>query len=496
MKMRNIILTCCLGFLLSACSDFLEEYSQDQYHPSSAVDLNELLLGSGYWGDMTFVGLTALPDDANESRSHDPEQPPAGWGFYTFLEFPNYDEDDNVWKRIYESIGVANAIIGKIDDFSSDTLYNKVKGEAYFLRGCGYFFLANLYAQPYAKATASSTLGVPLKLTNYVEGKNWHRSPLDSVYNAIVSDLEMAADCLQGVEQPSIYRANEWAALALLSRVYLYMGEYEKCVETCDKVLACPDYMIPNLTTAASDSCFADLAASEIIFSQGGYVSAVTSFVDYSDFGMGIWPSFEVNCYIASKQLVTAYEPTDARRTVFFRTDMAGYVACYKVKYDASKPVSDFGAIRLSEVVLNKAEAQAMLDQNAQAVETLKELTGLRYTEAPVIPASGKDLVTWIRDERRRELCFEGHRWFDLRRYAVDSKYPFTTEIVHVEHTGNMMGMRPLYVYVLPAYDVDNRNWVLPIPEKETALTETMKPNEREDIESVPYDENLYADYE
>lgn len=44
----------------------------------------------------------------------------------------------------------------------------------------------------------------------------------------------------------------------------------------------------------------------------------------------------------------------------------------------------------------------------------------------------GEDLVNLIRDERRRELCFEGHRWFDLRRYAVNPKYPLTDyKIIH-----------------------------------------------------------------
>ena len=40
-----------------------------------------------------------------------------------------------------------------------------------------------------------------------------------------------------------------------------------------------------------------------------------------------------------------------------------------------------------------------------------------------------QELVQEIRDERRKELCFEGHRWFDLRRYAVCEQFPFTKTI-------------------------------------------------------------------
>ena len=66
-KMRNLFLIGCLSLLFSACSDFLEEYSQDQFHPTSALDLNELLIGSGYWDDaLKFPQLEALTDDAKE----------------------------------------------------------------------------------------------------------------------------------------------------------------------------------------------------------------------------------------------------------------------------------------------------------------------------------------------------------------------------------------------------------------------------------------------
>ena len=45
-----------------------------------------------------------------------------------------------------------------------------------------------------------------------------------------------------------------------------------------------------------------------------------------------------------------------------------------------------------------------------------------------------------IRDERRKELCFEGHRWFDLRRYSVNDTYPYSKPIVHVMNVVNSKG--------------------------------------------------------
>ena len=72
----------------------------------------------------------------------------------------------------------------------------------------------------------------------------------------------------------------------------------------------------------------------------------------------------------------------------------------------------------------------------------------------------GGKLISFIRDERRRELCFEAHRWFDLRRYAVSSKYPERKSIKHTTYDKNgvLEGS-----YILDVYGKDPA-WVLPIP--------------------------------
>lgn len=57
---------------------------------------------------------------------------------------------------------------------------------------------------------------------------------------------------------------------------------------------------------------------------------------------------------------------------------------------------------------------------------------------------SGEELIRQIRNERRKELCFEGHRWFDLRRYAVCEEYPYSRQIIHVF---NAIGDNTAYLY-------------------------------------------------
>jgi hypothetical protein len=77
-------------------------------------------------------------------------------------------------------------------------------------------------------------------------------------------------------------------------------------------------------------------------------------------------------------------------------------------------------------------EACAMLGHTDEANELLNALRRERiegYTDQYYTDA---ELVRQIRDERRKELCFEGHRWFDLRRYSVNELYPYSKRIVHV----------------------------------------------------------------
>ena len=72
-------------------------------------------------------------------------------------------------------------------------------------------------------------------------------------------------------------------------------------------------------------------------------------------------------------------------------------------------PASTGGWLRYPEILLNKAEAQACLGQS-EAVNTLRSLMQYRYKKMPTIPSGGKELVDFVRLERRKELCYEGHR--------------------------------------------------------------------------------------
>ena len=142
--------------------------------------------------------------------------------------------------------------------------------------------------------------------------------------------------------------------------------------------------------------------------------------------------------------------------------------------------LSDQTTIRLPELYLTKAEALAILGREAEAIATLQELRKKRFAPENLtdIGLNNEALVNFIRDERRRELCFEQHRWFDLRRYGVNSKFPYGKFIRHRSYAYNSSGRYIQGYYELKPYTQDQAAYVLPIPDREIEFSHGAITNE------------------
>ena len=481
MKRYLILILCVL--LFNSCGKFLEEFSQDLAYAESCADLDEILIGNGYmeqpegfakasiYGNGYYPYIHVMDDDVimtvfkkdgvtdliNEMVPYK--------NFYDWSDQltinPKTDEEweDKDWEKMYSHIAYLNVIIAHVKKFSHDSVEtrNRVEGEACFLRGAYYYLLTNLYANPYVKESASSDMGVPLNLTEDIVDEYYKRNSMEECYRVIVEDLKVAADKLKGVTQPTIYRVNELAARILLSRVYLYMGEWQLALDECQKALALEGVELMDLKSfqgREKERYVLDNKNPEIVFTQG--YSATNTFYDQMSY-------FCICTFGGSEDLISLYNRFEEQQIKDLRLD-AFFEVIGDEQYKMSKvgeKVYDCFVIRSAELYLNKAEAEAMLDK-AEAIQTIKTLLNNRFEGGiPDIDGlSGKDLVSFIRDERRRELCFEAHRWFDLRRYAVSPKYPEKKSIRHTAYDikGKLEGD-----YVLKPYGEDPA-WVLPIP--------------------------------
>ena len=143
----------------------------------------------------------------------------------------------------------------------------------------------------------------------------------------------------------------------------------------------------------------------------------------------------QLNFFNASSDLLGKYKEEDLRKDNYIvrryyedtERHLLGYAPYGKFAVDyritPSNSENFAHAFRLAEAYLNLAEAAALDDDEETAVEALETLLKNRFVTGTEIEITerGDALVERIRLERRLELCFEGHRWFDLRRYGMPS---------------------------------------------------------------------------
>ncbi len=380
----------------------------------------------------------------------------------TFTLLAEHD-DQSTWLDLYQRIAILNTTLQEVDRLNITTesetaTRNRIKGECYFLRAQFYLILSNLYGKPYNPATASTDLGVPLKITSGVEhdkdaATQFARTPLDKIYKQIVSDLKESITYLKANSKNVLYRASEEAAAILLSRVYLYMQSWEEAKNTIEPYLTNHVFTLSSIATKDSlteDNLFLTENNTEILFSQGSLYSEMIL--------TGYAPDFCV-----SRDLYNLYDENDVRKTCFTfnpRTDSIALSYKYQTGFHQSR-ISDIFTIRSAEAYLNMAEACAMMgSQEGLANQYLNTLRQNRIKNYTAQNYSGEELVRQIRDERRKELCFEGHRWFDLRRYSVAQPYPYSKKIYrkYAFYTSDKT-LEQTYTYVLeendPAYVFD-----------------------------------------
>lgn len=488
-----------------ACSNFLTEYSHDQAYVQSYTDLDEMIIGSGYmkcngasynYGytkDQVYYPYIHFMADEMEMNTAVPynysneEVPKILFGYYTWQLEVERDHESTVqwienqdWNKLYYHINICNLILSQIDDQPVETAtdrqnVSRIKGEAYFLRGSYYFILANLYGKPYSPATAKTDLAVPLKLTEYKEDKVYTRATVEEVYRQAVGDLLQAEACLKGIPRKSVTRAGHTAACLMLSRVYLYMQNYP---ETVKWARACLDEQdnLTNLRGFAGDA-FVTQSSPELIFTMGG------NFI-FANLGKG------AGGFLISEDLLGCYTEDDLRKQHFFGID--DYYGVYKYIKLSTTPdardASDNFALRTAEAYLNLAEAAACLggEYTAEAQGAYNMLRKNRIADYAEEQLTGDALIKAVRQERRRELCLEGHRWFDLRRYMVNDacreEKTLSNTFAVYDWSSAVYDYVPVILrrYTLPPHD---DAWTLPIPAVELESNYGMPDNPRAERE-------------
>jgi len=220
------------------------------------------------------------------------------------------------------------------------------------------------------------------------------------VYSQIINDLNTSAGLITRNQTAST--VSESAIHALLSRVYLYQGDWASAASAASTAIDLVGFDIENNNYTNIFS-----QASETIF--GLNFLPTSNGIGYGDF-------------VVREDLLKLYGENDVRKNDFIATVKSGenvhFIGKY-LGYGGEFGLDQIPLIRLSEVYLNRAEALAENDDLSGALSDLNKIRN-RAGLSNFTSSIKQEVIDAILLERRLELAFEGHRWFDLKRRGLD----------------------------------------------------------------------------
>lgn len=487
MKLKyNLIAIALLGFSFSSCSDFLEQNPQtdlsenDFYKTAddilSAVNGAYSSLQEGdIYGNWYVFG--EIPSDNTRNQ--------LSGSVTTQNEFDQFYIDTqnsmiaNFWKAAYKVINRTNTILGRIDGIEINTeLANRYKLECKFIRALMYFNLVRVYGD----------VPLVLKEISISESYDILREPKENVYNQIIADLKEAQDLPVSYSTAEDGRATQGAAKALLANVYMTLHKYAEAETILAEIINSGRYSLLENTPGSLNidgykNMFSPVNHNskegifEIQFLKGGYGEGSNYANNFAPENSGtnvVAVGGTGGNNIPEMDIYNAYEEGDLRRDFSMSLGYydnrknnewveSRYVCKFMdVPYQNNDASNNYPVIRYADVILMYAEA---LNQNGKTAEACKYLNmtrrrgfGYQTTETSPVDLQTTDKAQFalmVEQERRVELAFENHRWFDLIR------------------TG-----RAVEVMRSKGFSLNETNLICPIPQKQIDVNPKLTQND------------------
>lgn len=559
MNMKNKAYALLLaGALAVSCNDaFLDRYPMDQItdenfwqteeHVKSVANTFTASLRGKYWLNMT----EAMADSA----------PWAVTTAFRTIGGGNYATDisqiNTIWDESYTYIGRTNYYLANYQRAVnvSDEVKERYAAEAYFYRAYNYWLLTSYFGDvPYITDVLS------VDSPDVYRGRDKRADIIDAItrdleehYKALPEYIEAGSD--------EFGRVSQTAALALLSRIYLYNERWDDAVSAAERAMASPYYALYktgnpdvdyrnlfNYTGRASRNANNHETLLAFVYNYNLGEDARTS----HNLSREIWVPNDYSRFVPTKSTIESYltdtgeiwnpdsaksyeevfEHRDPRMKqsilapgtpweggvdgnidndnpglftyplmVNMRTGCMTYSGYYLLKYVEPSTVSSVGhddndiiLIRYAEVLLNYIEAKERLgnvtqDDLDRTINQLRDRVGMVHLELGKLPA-GSDLRTEIRRERRVELFFEGHRYFDLIRWKEGAR--LGEDLLGVKRSWldqsrlsvslddltwkNVNGEEYLVIETGRTF-VDPKHYLLSVPFKQSQLNPNLLPN-------------------
>ena len=349
------------------------------------------------------------------------------------------------WARYYITINEVNLVLKALpnSDFTQ-AQKDGIEGEMKFLRALLYFNLSRVYSfEPKVIVAFTNKGGVPLLLdgvNSLSEISFPARASVEDVYKQIYKDLTDAVAKAPLAGGPN--KATKAAANALFARVALYNQDYENAIKFSTDALAGGvgrfvgnnEYVAAWRSNSNPESIFEVLfqTRQESLGVNDALQSAYTSIASVSQASAlaASRPSpLPVangwGAVVPTAAFLTLNVATDVRRGLYqdglnrssiVVTECTKFLGKSGVVYMDNVPV-----IRVSELYLIRAEANARL-ATPNLVSALADINAIRVRAglAASTASTQATILTEMETQRRLELAFEGHRWFDLKRWGRD----------------------------------------------------------------------------
>lgn len=313
----------------------------------------------------------------------------------------------NMWTMGYRIIARANFVLsyeGTIEGSSVASSFAETRA----LRALELFNLVNYYARPYG--TFNQELGIPIPV-EFDKDANLPRSTVAEVYDEVISQLELSLEDLSTTEKERITPA---AVYGLLSRVYLYKQDYIKAQQYADLALA-------DTSDLLTEESIADYYQDPLSYGETLFAIDFTA-LDNPNTNDALFATWTTGGTYEDTAATTDFydliPETDARKALYTQWDTTDDPKPYGVlKFGGVD--NDVVVIRKTEVLLNKIEALYYTNPS-QALNELVDWVQTYRDASYSFSGTGQALLDEILEQRRIELAFEGHRYFDMNRYQLD----------------------------------------------------------------------------
>ncbi|MEM8966182.1 MAG: RagB/SusD family nutrient uptake outer membrane protein [Bacteroidota bacterium] len=431
--MKKYILFLLALILFSGCDDFLEEEPRTFQTPqgffANEQQLNEAITAI-YNTNRQLVNEDHWRFGENRSDNTSFQYNPSDRGGMAneeidlFLMNSSNGTLGNYWNKAYSGISRANFVLENLDGvtFADEANRDIRRGEILFLRSWFYFNLVQLWGDvPYVTSAGNSP-------DEILSDEFLERTPVAQVYENILADVQEAIDLLPNPGEIESGRANAGAALMLKAKMHMVLQQFNEAIPLLEQMQGLGYTLLPDYRSIFdptnknhSESVF-EIQYSVALGQGSNFMSRFVPFNSGNDI---LGDSGPANPRAGQNQptqsLIDVYDTTDARfqHNISFYDDSTS-VEPWMSKFNFGFVVQglqdvNFPMFRYADALLMLAECYQEVG-GGDPVAILEQIRARALPDPSLSPEEQTDLVQTIADERRRELAFENHRWFDLLR--------------------------------------------------------------------------------